>query len=218
MENNGSHNQSIRDSYDAIASDYVEQQVNPLYPNSFETFLLNYFIQQIDAQKTVCDVGCGPGQVAAYLHEQAIPTIGIDLSSGMVAQARKLHPDIRFQQGDMCTLPFADGEVAAVTAFYAIIHIPREEVVSALAELHRVIQRNGYLLLSFYLGKKADHRSQWFDKAVSLDFISFTLPEMKRYLHEAGFRPHIVVEHSRTPAIEAPYGFILAQKVRQPDS
>lgn len=215
MENFDSHNQNIHDSYDAIASDYVEQQVNPLYPNSFETFLLNYFIQQIDAQKTVCDVGCGPGQVAAYLHEQAIPVIGIDLSSGMIAQARKLHPDIRFQPGDMRVLPFSDGELAAVTAFYSIIHTPREEVTVVLSELHRVIQRNGYLLLSFYLGKKTDHRSQWFDKAVSLDFIPFTQSEMKNYLREAGFRPQIVVEHSRTPAIEAPYGFILAQKVRK---
>jgi ubiquinone/menaquinone biosynthesis C-methylase UbiE len=216
MDDIESRNQNTRASYDAIASDYVEQQVNPLYPNSFETHLLNYFIQQIDAQKTVCDVGCGPGQVAAYLHEQAIPTIGIDLSSAMIEQAHQLHPDIRFQQGDMGALPFADGELAAVTAFYAIIHTPREEVTVVLSELHRVIQRNGYILLSFYLGKKADHRRQWFDKAVSLDFFPFTLPEMKGYLREAGFRPQIVVEHSLTPAIEAPYGFILAQKMRRP--
>lgn len=204
-----------RSSYDAIAADYAEQQINQLYPNSFEVYLLNYFIQQIDAQKTVCDLGCGPGQVAAYLHEQAVPTVGVDLSYGMITQAHKLHPDINFFQADMCTLPFKDNELAGIVAFYSLIHTPHEEVGAVLNELHRVIQSEGYLLLSFYLGKKIDQRSEWFGKTVSLDFGLFTLSEMKRYLRQTGFKAEIIIEHSRPHPSEAPYGFILAEKIRK---
>ena len=215
MDNLNPRTDATRASYDAIASDYAEQQINQLYPNSFEVYLLNYFIQQIDAQKTVCDLGCGPGQVAAYLHEQAVPTVGVDLSPGMIEQARKLHPAIPFQQADMRALSFSDNELAGIVAFYSLIHISRDEVVTVLAELHRVIYQNGYLLLSFYLGKKDGHRTEWFDKSVSLDFILITLPEIKRYLRQSGFKSEILIEHSSTHQSEAPYGFVLARKIRR---
>ncbi|MEZ4668603.1 MAG: class I SAM-dependent methyltransferase [Anaerolineae bacterium] len=215
MNNLNPRTEATRASYDTIASDYAEEQINQLYPNSFEVYLLDYFIQQLDAQKSVCDLGCGSGQVAAYLHEQAVSTIGIDLSPMMIEQARRLHSDITFQQADMRALPFADNELAGIVAFYSLIHIPRTEMVNVLTELHRAIQHKGYLLLSFYLGREEDHRSEWFDKPVSLDFVLFTLPEMKRYLRQAGFKPEIVIEHSSTYRSEAPYGFILARKDRR---
>lgn len=204
-----------RDSYDAVASDYVEQQVNQLYPDSLEFHLLNHFIQLIDTQKTVGDLGCGPGQVAAFLHEQGIPVIGVDLSPVMLEQAHKLHPEITFQQADMYSLPFSDNQLSAATAFYSLIHVPRTDMIQVLDELYRVIEYKGYLLLTFYLGKTENHRKEWLGNKVSLDFYLFTLAEMKGYLREAGFRPQITVEHSRTHKLEAPFGLILAQKIRK---
>ena len=28
----------------------------------------------------ICDLGCGPGQIARYLHRQGVKTLGVDLS------------------------------------------------------------------------------------------------------------------------------------------
>jgi hypothetical protein len=48
--------------------------------------------------------------------------VGIDLSAGMVAAARRAYPDTEFREGDFLDLPARDGEFGAVVAFYSIIH------------------------------------------------------------------------------------------------
>ena len=44
----------------------------------------------------VCDMGTGPGHIARYLYTQGAEVCGIDLSPEMVAQARRLNPEIEF--------------------------------------------------------------------------------------------------------------------------
>ena len=39
------------------------------------------------------EVGCGPGHVTAYLAEAGADATGLDLSPGMVAEARRRFPD-----------------------------------------------------------------------------------------------------------------------------
>src|SRR5262245_16325714 len=72
--------------------------------------------------------GCGPGQVAAYLHAQGVPVFGIDLSPRMVALARQAHPDLRFSEGSRTALDLPDGSVGGIVACYSIIHLPTEQL------------------------------------------------------------------------------------------
>jgi SAM-dependent methyltransferase len=52
---------------------------------------------------TLCDVGCGTGDVLAVLRRYypAAEMRGFDISSYAISVARKNHPDIVFQQGDV---------------------------------------------------------------------------------------------------------------------
>jgi trans-aconitate methyltransferase len=61
-----------------------------------------------------CDLGCGPGQVARYLHERGVQVCGVDLSPTMVERARGLTPAVEFRQGDMMALDAPDGAWAGV--------------------------------------------------------------------------------------------------------
>jgi 2-polyprenyl-3-methyl-5-hydroxy-6-metoxy-1,4-benzoquinol methylase len=45
---------------------------------------------------TVCDIGCGPGRVARYLHDIGANVFGVDISPRMLDEARRLNPGIRF--------------------------------------------------------------------------------------------------------------------------
>ena len=49
----------------------------------------------------VADVGCGPGHVTAFLKNHGLDVFGVDLSPGMIAQARAAHPELRFDIGSM---------------------------------------------------------------------------------------------------------------------
>ena len=177
----------LRDSYDQVAGEYVTRIFHELEHKPMDRALLDRFAAEERGLGTVCDMGCGPGHVAQYLHKQGVHVLGIDVSPRMVEQARQLNPEIEFQQGNMSSLDVENEAWGGIVAFYSIIHIPRAEVISVLREFRRVLQSNGLLLLSFHLGQEIIHLDEWWGEKVALDFVFFQLHEMEDYLKAEGF-------------------------------
>ncbi len=173
--------------YDRVAAQYAERFIHELDYKPFDRHLLNFFAELVSGNGQVCDIGCGPGQIAAHLHGQGADALGVDLSPKMVDQARQLYPKIRFEQADMRALPFADDTLAGITAFYSVIHIPRADVTGVLREFRRVLKPDGWLLLAFHIGDIVQHVDAFFEQPVSLDFTYFQTSEMRGYLDAAGF-------------------------------
>lgn len=197
------HNtESIQDSYDRVAEEYTRRIGDELDHKPLDRELLDRFAAQVSGKGRVCDLGCGPGQVARYLYERGVSSFGIDLSPAMVKQARQAHPDIEFRQGDMRALALPDGSLAGVAAFYSIIHIPHEEATTVLKEWLRVLQPGGLLLLSFHRGDSTVHMEEWWGQSVSVDFYFFEQEEMEGYLREAGFSIEESIERAPYPEVE----------------
>ena len=79
--------------YDAVAPAYADNMVDELLGQQpFECWLLDRVAGHADGGPVI-EVGCGPGHVTAYLAEAGADAIGLDLSSGMVAEARRRFPD-----------------------------------------------------------------------------------------------------------------------------
>jgi SAM-dependent methyltransferase len=190
--------------YDAVAEAYAREFQDEMDRKPFDRKMLDWLIEKVGGIGPICDLGCGPGQIARYLHRQGVAACGIDLSAEMVKHAQQLNPDIPFQQGDMLALTHVpDGSYGGIAAFYSIIHIPRDRVVEALRELYRVLRPGGVLLVTFHIGQEIVHIEEFFEKQVSLDFLFFTTTEVRGYLETAGFaweeaierEPYIGVEH-----------------------
>jgi ubiquinone/menaquinone biosynthesis C-methylase UbiE len=193
----------LQNSYDRIAEEYAKRFYNELDSKPFDRKMLDWFIEKVDSIGTICDLGCGSGHIANYLHSRDLEVCGIDLSSGMVEQAQKLNSNIAFQQGDMLSLDdFADKSFGGIAAFYSIIHVPRLLVVDALREMNRVLRSKGVLLLTFHIGQQTHHLEEWFDKRVFLDFHFFETAQMKVDLQMAGFELEEAVERDPYPEIE----------------
>src|SRR5207253_2008915 len=122
--------------------------------------LLNRLAARAAGLGPICDLGCGPGQVARYLRDQGADAFGIDLSEGMLAQARRLNPDLEFRPGDMLALSDPDAAWGGAAVFYSLIHIPRDRLPQALAELHRVLRPGGVLLIAVHAGQETVHRDE----------------------------------------------------------
>jgi len=206
---------NLRESYDAVARAYADEIYDELEGKPFDRELLDRFADRVRGRGRTCDIGCGPAQIARYLKDRGVDAFGLDLSAGMLREARRLNPDIGFVQSSILALGLASGSVYAMAAFYSIIHIPRRQVVSALEEMRRVLQPRGYLLLTFHLGSEDSHHEEMLGHAVSLDIALFTTNEMSGYLGDAGFR--IEEARERDPyAPEVEYqsrrGYLLASK------
>ncbi len=199
---------STQTSYDSVADEYARRMLTELDHKPLDRDLLDRFAQQVIGEDRisepgrVCDLGTGPGQIARYLHDRGVDAFGIDLSPGMVEQARAAHPGMDFPAGDMRQLDLPDGSLAGMTAFYSIIHLPRAEVVRVLKEVRRVLQPKAPLLMSFHRGDEIRHFDELWERPVKLDFIFFERDEMIGYLQAAGFVIDEVIERAAYPDVE----------------
>ena len=208
----------VQATYDLVATEYAARIFGELAHKPFDRTILDRFAELALPLGPVCDLGCGPGQIARYLHEQwhqrGLDVFGIDLSPAMVEQARALNPGLRFEQGTMLALDLPDGQLGGIAAFYSIVNVLREDQPRAFAELWRVLKPGGWLLVAFHVGDRDIHLEEWWDTLVSVDFYFFDPAEIEARLTEAGF----VVEerHLREPYPEVEHpsrrAYLLARK------
>jgi SAM-dependent methyltransferase len=193
---------NTRTSYDRVAGEYVRRIFDELQHKPLDRQLLDRFAASVRDVGPACDMGCGPGHVARYLHVRGVQVCGVDLSAEMVERARHLTPAVEFQQGDMMALDIPDGTSVGIVAFYSVIHIPRTDMLHALGELRRVLRPGGLLLLTFHVGDDTIHLDQWWDQAVCVDFFFFRSAEMAGYLTSAGFVIEEIIEREPYPDVE----------------
>lgn len=202
-------------SYDRVAADYARTIYNELAGKPFDRAVLDRFAGQLRGRGVVCDMGCGPGQIARYLADRGLEVVGVDLSPGMLAQAAALNPDIPFRQGNMLALDEPDEVWAGIAAFYAIIHIPPADLVAALTELRRVLMPGGLLLLAFHIGDEVARPEEMMGQPVALDFWFYTPGQMSDWLAEAGYTVEEIIEREPyAPEVEhqSRRAYVLAKK------
>lgn len=161
------------------------------------------------------DVGSGHGVVTAFLEEQGLDVSGIDLSPGMVEYARRTHPEVDFHVGEMGHLAAPDAGLAAVVAWYSLIHVPASERPAVLAEFDRVLWPGGYLALAFQVGSDTRHYDEAFGHEVALDFHRLDPDRLASLLADRGFElvarlVRLPEAHSTVPSL--PQAFLIGRK------
>ncbi|GAA1808396.1 class I SAM-dependent methyltransferase [Actinomadura chokoriensis] len=140
---------ATRAAYDAVAVLYADLFRTYLDDLPLDRSMIAAFADLVRGRGPVADVGCGPGQITAFLHSLGVDASGVDLSPAMLAQARADHPHLSFAEGTMKALDLPDASLAGVVAWYSTIHLEPAELPEAFAEFHRVLAPGGHLLLAF---------------------------------------------------------------------
>jgi ubiquinone/menaquinone biosynthesis C-methylase UbiE len=140
---------AIQKSYDGIADEYARHLYSELDNKPLDRELLTRFAARVKGKGAICDMGCGPGHIARFLHDAGTNVFGLDLSSRMIEEARRLNPEISFRQGNMLALDLPDTSLAGIAAFYAIVNLPRAPLPQVFREMARVLKPDGLLLLAF---------------------------------------------------------------------
>jgi len=172
-------------SYDKLASEYAVRFCDELEGKPFDRNLLQRLADAIPGGP-VCDLGCGPGHVAAYFGSSGVDVIGVDLSPGMIAEAKRRYPSLDFQVGNMLDLKMGTGSLGGIVAFYSIIHLRREMLQEAFREMHRVLRPGGLVLTSFHQGQGELHEDEVLGMPVSFDCTLFEPNEVAHAMEEAG--------------------------------
>lgn len=205
----------VHAAYNAVADAYADRFFDELKHKAFDRKMLDWLVQRVATSGQICDLGCGPGQVARYLHSQGADACGIDLSPEMVKIARALNFGVSFDQGDMLDLQrVPNGSFAGIAAFYAIVNLSEDELPVALAEMRRVLIPGGWLLLSFHVGNETRHLDEFLEHKVALDFTFFRPADVRARLSEAGFVVTELMVRDPYPGVEYPSerAYIFAQR------
>lgn len=177
----------IADSYSKVSQEYADRIFGELSQKPKDRELIENFIKTLRSDSKICDLGCGPGQVANYLHSKSLDVVGIDISPGMISEASRLNPDVEFRLGDILSIPFPKDSFDGMVAFYSLIHFPYKTLPLAFEEIIRVLKPSGSLLFSFHIGKETVHLDEWWEKNVNLDFHFFESDKLKTIVSEVGF-------------------------------
>ncbi len=177
----------VRTSYDTVAATYADHLVDELAGLPFETWLLDRVAAHAGGGPVV-EVGCGPGHVTAYLADAGADASGIDLSPGMVAEARRRFPDGTYEVGDLRRLmrPTTAEGWAAVLGWYSLVHLAASELADAVAVLARPLVPGGWLVLALHAGADVRHIDAWFEHDVDLDFVAREPEEVVAAVTAAG--------------------------------
>jgi ubiquinone/menaquinone biosynthesis C-methylase UbiE len=207
----------VQSSYDLVADEYARRIYDELQHKPLDCRLLDRLAESVRNVGIACDLGCGPGHIARYLHERGIQVCGIDLSAGMIKRARQLNSGIEFNQGDMRALPVKDNTWAGIAAFYAIVNLRPGDLVQALREMMRVLVPGGRLLLSFHIGEDTSQVEDLWDSGAALEFHFFRVGTVTGFLRSAGFEIEEIIErepYASGVEYQSRRAYIFAQKPR----
>ncbi|MDJ0988955.1 MAG: class I SAM-dependent methyltransferase [Desulfobacterales bacterium] len=202
--------------YDTVAREYAEAFSGEHEKKPQDQVILKRFARLIGDRRPVWDLGCGPGQTTRYLHDLGIDIFGLDLSTRLLEEARRLHPGVHFRQGDMLALDFKDHTIAGAVAFYAIVHFSEGQVRQAFREVFRVLQPEGLFLLTYHIGGETLPVEEFLGRKVKIDFMFFSTQFIQAALATCGFEIRDVIEREPYPGVEyeSRRGYVLAEKPR----
>lgn len=177
------------------------------------------------------DVCCGTGAAARFLRPLCRErVVGLDLSAGMLDEARRRHADdpgdaaVEFVKGDALALPF-DGDFDLATSFGAFGHIEEQDEGRLVAGIARALRRGGRFVFVTGDAPRAWAprvlRARAFNAAMRVRnavwrppfvmyYLTFLLPRARVLLEAAGLR--VEVRRGALPAPYERYALVIAHK------
>ncbi|MET8575202.1 class I SAM-dependent methyltransferase [Streptomyces sp. NPDC005012] len=154
----------VRDSYDRVADNYAEMVattgMGDIRRHPWLKASVDAFADSVAGLGPVLDVGCGPGTVTAYLAERGLDVSGVDLSPRMVENARRLHPECRFEVASATELDLADESLGGVLGWWSLFNLPRDVLPQVLGMFARALRPGGHLITGTHVGDEDFPRTE----------------------------------------------------------
>ena len=170
--------------YDVVAERYLEWSGKR--PSGPRLRWLAKALELIPPGADVLELGCGAGIPMTAALAEGRRVTGVDISTTQIELARRNVPTATFLQADMTTLEFAPRSFDAVTAFYSLTHVPRDEQGPLLERIARWLRPGGVFVASMGAGDDpGDVEHDWL--GVDMYFSHFGAKKNRRLVERAGF-------------------------------
>jgi len=138
------------DAYTRLAAVYDEIVVDPTY-DRWAAFLHETWARDDAGVRSILDVCCGTGLMAAELLALGYRVVGVDSSADMLARARRLlGPDVALIQETLPALTPEGPFDAAVSNFDGLNYLTPDDLRATLAAVARRLRPRGWLAFDLH--------------------------------------------------------------------
>ena len=176
----------VAGAYDHMAEGFLARLRE--MPSERFTAYLERVTEGLDRQARVLDLGCGAGVPFTRWLAARARVVGVDISRGQLALARRNVPETSLLLADMCSLQFRAASYDAITALYSIIHVPREEQEALLGTLGSFLKPGGRLLAVFGYNDWEGSEENWLGLGATMYWSHYGADAYGPMLERAGFR------------------------------
>ena len=162
---------------------------------------LHSLLGLLDDGWTVGDLGCGTGQLSESLAPFVRQVVAVDASEAMLTAARARlddAPNVDVRQGELESLPVADGELDAALVFLVLHYVA--EPAEAIAEAARALRPGGRLLLV----DMVPHAREEYRQAMGHLWLGFDADTAAGWMADAGLASFRYVALPPDPAAKGP--------------
>ena len=171
------------DGYDRMGEAFAAW--NDALPLEGRRWFLGEVLARLPEGSFVLELGCGPGTDAPALSDGR-RYVGVDLSTGQLAIARRRVPGATFVVADLTRTAFRPATFDGVVAFYAFNHVPLDDVARAFGSAFACLRPGGSLMLAALPTMEAEDRvEEWL--GVPMFFAGIEPDLYDRAARDAGF-------------------------------
>jgi SAM-dependent methyltransferase len=124
----------------AFAKDWHEQPA----PVDLQEVVERFFVRGGNS----ADIGCGSGREVAWLNANGFSAVGFDASEGLLTEARRRYPGLRFAHAELPELR-GIGTFDNVLCETVIMHLDRAQIAPSVRRLLDIVKPSGILYLSW---------------------------------------------------------------------
>lgn len=178
-----------RETYGQVAPIYA--QVSAVMGENLIAYA-EKFINLLEPEAHILDVGCGPGRDMAWFESHNINVTGVDYTQAMLEIART---QVRgpLMQADMRKMPFAAHSFDGIWCNASLLHLPKTDSPAALLEFKRILKPARMLFLAVQEGEGENLETRNVYGENQRFFARYSLPEMTGMLEIAEFE---ILEYS----------------------
>jgi predicted TPR repeat methyltransferase len=192
--------------YDKIAEEYSKNF--DCINSEDDLVFLNTFLSHLQPNSHIVDIGCGTGFSAGYFVNKGMKVEGSDLSSSMIAIAKRNYPEIIFSVADM--RKFSPKEKAdAVWAGYSLFHFEQKDFEKTIKQIRTYLKPEGIFGLVMQEGEGELERDEPFLPEEKIYLHLYTEDQLRSILEKYGF--NVIEQKRKTPLHpnEFPYNKLL---------
>lgn len=201
--------------YNAVSRIYADKYSDEILLKPTVQQYLTDFVKDIGGNGLICDMGCGPGQVARYLKNNLnCNSTGVDISPKMIEIASAINPGIVFKAADVLEME-ETGLYHGIIGLYFIVNFPPAALPQVFSKLNQLLNDKGKLLVSFHIGNDELNRvNDLWGSGKACDFYFFNPETVSKYLQQCGFKVTGIRLREPNPELEysSKRAYVFAEK------